>query len=56
MIWPDDVDPRTAIDAEMIDRPMGVVDGFEGAGLGALREHAGSQAAEDCAEADLHND
>ncbi|MNG02263.1 hypothetical protein D3C84_852830 [compost metagenome] len=43
LVGPDNVDPRTAIDTEMIDGPVGVVDGLKGAGLDVLRECGGSQ-------------
>ena len=40
LIRADDVDARTAVHTEAVDRPVGVIDGFERAGLSALHEHS----------------
>ncbi|MNG32802.1 hypothetical protein D3C84_1188960 [compost metagenome] len=43
LVRANNVEARATIDTETVDRPMRMVDGFERAGLGVLREYAGSQ-------------
>ncbi|MNY82909.1 hypothetical protein D3C86_2252980 [compost metagenome] len=47
LIRPDDVDARTAIDTEMVDCPVSVIDGVERAGLSRLCKQAADQSADD---------
>ena len=50
LIRADDVDTRTAVHTEAVNGPVGVIDGFERAGLSALHEHSrGHCAGNNCA-------
>ena len=40
LVRADDVDTRTAVHTEAVDRPVGVIDGFERTGLSTLHEYS----------------
>jgi len=44
LIGPNNVEARAAIDAEVVDGPVGVVDRLKGAGLDVLNQYGASQA------------